>query len=83
MVGRKTFKVSQARGLDCLSRCISAIPPLLPPSAPDLLLNPSLAFVQTVRVAHSTMSLVLKSVKERKNKWVKNRHTGSKQDCHV
>lgn len=57
MVGRKTFKVSQAGGLDCLSRCVSTIPPLLLPSTPVLL--PSPAFVQPVRVAHSTLSLVL------------------------
>lgn len=57
MVGRKTFKVSQAGGLDYLSRCVSTIPPLLLPSTPVLL--PSPAFVPLVRVAHSTLSLVL------------------------
>ena len=58
MVGRKTFKVSQVGGLDCLSRCVSTIPPLLPPYTP-VLLPPPLAFVLTVSIAHSTLSLVL------------------------
>lgn len=62
MVGRKTFKVSQVGGLDCLSRCVSTIPPLLLPSTHPCPAAAPHAFVLTVRVAHSTLSLVLESI---------------------